>query len=86
MCPLLALAFCPEVINQSVMNLSVHLCSGCVVIVTKMVAELNQMTPPLVVKIFVRVLVGFGGGCVSISRLLAMIRVVQVSISVIKMA
>ena len=44
------------------------------------------MTPPLVVKIFVRVLVVFGGNCASILRLLAMIRVVQVSISGVKMA
>ena len=74
----MALAFGPEV-NSRPEPSSVHLSAAPAVITTAMAAESPPPTPPSVAEAFVRVLVGFGGGRAAIWRLLAMVKVVEVS-------
>ena len=83
--PLLALAFRPESIRRLIPS-SAHLWAASAVIVTAMAAESPMTTPPPVAEAFVMVLVGFSGDWAAIWRLPAMVGVVEVSISGVKMA
>ena len=77
MWPLLALSFRPEVKYPSVQS-SVHLWAASAVILLQMVTESAPTTPPPVAKVFMMVLVGFGGGWAAILRLPAIVGVVGV--------
>ena len=81
----MALSFRPEPICRPEPS-SVHLLAAPAVILMTTAAESPPLTPPPVAEAFVRVLVGFGGGRAAIWRLPAMVGVVEVSISEVKMA
>ena len=64
----MALSFRPEVKYPSVQS-SVHLWAASAVILLQMVTESAPTTPPPVAKVFMMVLVGYGGGWTAIWRL-----------------